>query len=132
MKNIFKIGDKKVYRKTVKPSDIAQFDSGAVHEVCSTFSLAQAAEWSSRLFVLEMKDDDEEGIGTMLTIEHKSPALVNDEIEITAFVKEINGNELICNYEAKVDSRLVAIGETGQKILKKERIDKLFSSLKNG
>lgn len=132
MKNIFNIGDKKVYKKIVKQSDIAQFDSVTVHEVCSTFSLAQAAEWSSRLFVLEMKETDEEGTGTMLTINHKSPALLDDEVEITAFVKEINGNELICNYEAKVGERVVAVGETGQKVLKKEKIDKLFSSLKNG
>lgn len=132
MKNIFTIGDKKVYKKIIKQSDIAQFDSGTVHEVCSTFSLAQAAEWSSRLFVLEMKEANEEGIGTMLTINHKSPALLDDDVEITAFVKEINGNELICNYEAKVGERVVAVGETGQKVLKKEKIDKLFSSLKNG
>jgi len=131
LKNIFNIGDKKVYKKIVKQSDIAQFDSGTVHEVCSTFSLAQAVEWSSRLFVLEMKETDEEGIGTMLTINHKSPALLDDEVEITAFVKEINGNELICNYEAKVGERVVAVGETGQKVLKKDKIDKLFSSLKN-
>lgn len=132
MKNIFNIGDKKVYKKIVKPSDIAQFESGKVHEVCSTFALAQAVEWSSRLFVLEMKETDEEGIGTMLTIFHKSPAMINDEVEITAFVKEINRNELICTFDAKVGDRVVAVGETGQKILKKEKINNLFSSLKNG
>ena len=132
MKNKFNIGDKKVYNKIVEQSDIAQFDSGTVHQVCSTFSLAQAVEWSSRLFVLEMKEVDEEGIGTMLTIEHKSPALIGDKLIITAMVDEINGNELICNYIVKVKDRIVAVGKTGQKVLKKEKIDSLFSSLKNG
>lgn len=132
LKNIFDIGDKKVYKKNVMSSDVAQFDSETVHQVCSTFSLAQAAEWSSRLFVLEMKDVDEEGIGTMLTIHHKSPALIGDEIEITALIDEFNGNELICSYIAKVNDRVIAEGKTGQKILKKERIEKLFHNLKNG
>ena len=105
MKNIFKIGDKKVFTKTVEQADIAQFDSGTVHQVCATFSLAQAAEWSSRLFVLEMKESDEEGIGTMLTINHKSPALIGEEVIIIAMIDEINGNELICTYIAKVGGK---------------------------
>ena len=130
MKNIFNIGDKKIYKKIVEQSDVAQFVSGEVHKVCSTFSLAQVIEWSSRLFVLDLKEADEEGIGTMLTINHKSPALIGNEIIITAEVVEINGNELICSYVAKVEDRIVAIGKTGQKVLKKEKIEKLFSSLK--
>ena len=132
MKNIFDIGDKKVYKKIIKQSDIAQFESGEVHSVCSTFALAQAIEWSSRLFVLEMKDADEEGIGTTLSLNHKSPALLDSEIVITAAIEEINKNELICSYQVKVGDRIVAEGKTGQKILKKEKINLLFSSLKNG
>ena len=130
MKNIFNIGDKKIYKKIVDQSDVAQFVSGEVHKVCSTFSLAQAIEWSSRLFVLDSKEDDEEGIGTMLTINHISPALIGNEIIITAEVEVINGNELTCSYVAKVEDRIVAIGKTGQKVLKKEKIERLFSSLK--
>lgn len=129
MKNIFKKGDKKVYKKIVTSDDVARFDSGTVHQVCATFSLAQAMEWSSRLFVLEMKEDDEEGIGTMIEIQHRSPALIGDEICIEAIVDEINGNELICNIISKVNDRIVAEGKTGQKILKKEKIERLFSSL---
>lgn len=129
MKNIFKKGDKKVYKKIVTSDDVARFDSGTVHQVCATFALAQAMEWSSRLFVLEMKEDDEEGIGTMIEIQHRSPALINDEIIIEAIIDEINGNELICNIISKVNNRVVAEGKTGQKILKKEKIERLFSSL---
>ena len=129
MKKRFNIGDKKVFTKQVTEKDVAQFDSGTVHQVCSTFSLAQAAEWSSRLFVLEMKEEHEEGIGTMLTIEHKSPAMIGGLISIEVEVEKINGNELICSYEAKIGHRLVAKGKTGQKILPKEKIEKLFNSL---
>ena len=114
----------------VKPEDSAKFNGKEVHPVCATYALARDIEWSSRLFVIEMKDDDEEGIGTMLTIDHRSPALVGDELAITAIISEMNGHELICEYVAKVGDRVVAIGKTGQKILKKEKVERLFSELK--
>ncbi|WP_299700991.1 hypothetical protein [uncultured Pontibacter sp.] len=122
MNNSFQIGDTKVYRKTVTAADFARFDDGLVHAVCSTFSLAQAAEWAGRLFVLEMKEKDEEGIGTFLTINHKSPAFEGDQIEIIASLKSQEGNNVICSFEARVGDRLVADGETGQKILKKDKL----------
>ena len=59
MNNPFQIGDTKVYQKLVTAADFAHFDDGLVHAVCSTFSLAQAAEWAGRLFVLEMRGSDE-------------------------------------------------------------------------
>lgn len=126
MKNLFRPGDQKVYEKTVTDKDFAQFDSGLVHTVCGTFAMAQAAEWSSRLFVLDMKEEDEEGIGTMVLINHCGPAFCGETITFTATVKTLERNELICTYEAKVGDRLVAMGETGQKILKKEKLTRIL------
>jgi fluoroacetyl-CoA thioesterase len=131
MKQLFQPGDVKIFRKVVSPADIAAFDGEAVHEVCATFALARDIEWSSRLFVLDMKDSEEEGIGTMLTIEHKGPALVGDELEIIAKVESLVGHELICAYEVRVGDRLVATGKTGQKIIKKDKLNRIFNSLKS-
>ena len=128
MKNCFKPGDKKLHHKIVSEADYAQFESGLVHPVCSTFALAQAVEWAGRLFVLDLKEADEEGIGTMLLINHAGPAFINETIDIEAVVKSLERNELICTYEARVGERLIAFGETGQKILKKEKINKLFQT----
>ena len=127
MSNPFQIGDTKVYQKLVTAADFARFDDGLVHAVCSTFSLAQAAEWAGRLFVLEMKESDEEGIGTFLTINHKSPAFEGETISIKAILSEVSGNNVFCKFEAFVGDRLVADGKTGQKILKKEKIKKLLT-----
>ena len=127
MKNIFKTGDQKIYRKTVMPDDQAIFQGELLHPVCSTFALARDFEWSSRLFFLEMKDTDEEGVGTFLHIDHKSPAFVGDEIVFTATIEEQKGMELFCGIEAWVGSRLVAKGKTGQQMLKKQRLATLFS-----
>jgi len=110
----------------VLESDCAIFNDELLHRVCSTFALARDFEWSSRLFFLEMKDDDEEGVGTMLSIDHKSPAFVGEEILFTATVDKMEKNELICTIEAKVNQRIIAIGKTGQKMLKKEKLKELF------
>ena len=66
MKNAFKTGDQKIYKKIVMPEDQAIFQGELLHPVCSTFALARDFEWSSRLFFLEMKEMDEEGVGTFL------------------------------------------------------------------
>ncbi|HEY4650898.1 MAG TPA: hypothetical protein VIG72_05765 [Pontibacter sp.] len=121
------VGDTRVYHKLVTAADFARFEDGLVHAVCSTFSLAQAAEWAGRLFVLEMKEKDEEGVGTFLTINHKSPAFESEAITIVAKLKAVNGHEVICSYEARVGDRIIADGETGQKILKKEKLAKVLA-----
>lgn len=127
MKNIFKQGDSKQTTYHVKEEDVASFQGKVVHSVCATFTLAREIEWATRQFVLEMRDDDEEGIGTSITIDHRGPAFVGEEIIFTAWVYSILGHELICSYEARVGDRLIAVGKTGQKILKREKIQRLFS-----
>ncbi len=125
----FNIGDKKSYSKTVESVDTATFDSGQVHPVYATFALGRDAEWVCRLFVLEMKEADEEGIGTFLNVQHHSPALVNETVLFEAVLESVEGNAIICSFQAHVGQRLIASGRTGQKILKKEKLERLFTSL---
>ena len=126
MKVIFKPGDKKQYRRIIEPADEASFNNQPVHHVYATFSLARDAEWTTRQFVLDMIDSDEEGIGTFLSVEHKSPAFVGEEVVFTAWVDHIDGNELTCFFEARVDAWLFSLGRTGQKILRKENLERIF------
>lgn len=127
MKTLFSPGEKRKYHKTVEAGDVAAFHGKVVHPVCSTFVLTREAEWTTRLFVLDLRDDDEEGVGTFVNIEHRSPAFVGEEIEFTGILDQINGHEIICSFEAKVGDRLVAVGKTGQKIFKREKLNSLFS-----
>ncbi len=127
MKEIFKPGDIKEYRTTVNRKDVAIFQGEVVHEVCSTFALARDIEWTTRQFVLDMKEDDEEGIGTYLQIAHKAPAFVGEELTVKGIFESLTGHELSCSYQVFVGSRLIAEGKTGQKILKREKINILFS-----
>jgi len=130
MRVIFKPGDQKKYERTVEEQDQAIFHGEVLHAVCSTFALARDMEWSSRLFFIEMKEEDEEGVGTHLSIDHFSPAFVGEKLSIVATVSAIDGNELICDIEVKVGDRVVARGKTGQRMLKKERLKKLFEKPK--
>jgi fluoroacetyl-CoA thioesterase len=124
----FKVGDKKTFERTVRAEDTAIFESGTVHSVYATFALARDAEWCSRLFVLEMKEEQEEGIGTFINVKHLSPALIDDTVLFEACIDELKGNEVNCSFVAKVGDRLVAEGRTGQKILSKEKLERLFSA----
>ena len=129
MINKFNIGDEKSFQKLVELNDTATFDSGEVHPVYATFALGRDAEWVCRLFVIDMKEDHEEGIGTFLHVNHHSPAKIGSNVIFTDSIDSVEGNNIICSFTAKVNDRLIASGKTGQKILKKEKLELLFSSL---
>lgn len=122
-------GDQKQFERTVRPEDTAAFDNGAVHPVYATFALARDAEWCGRLFVLDMKEEDEEGIGTFVHVNHLTPAFAGQTVLFTATVEEMEGNKINCTFTAKVGERIIAEGRTGQKILKREKIERIFTEL---
>lgn len=128
-KDLFKVGDKTTISHEVTSEDAAIFNGEQVHPVYGTFALGREAEWACRQFVLEMKETDEEGIGTFLNVKHLSPALIGEVVEFTATIQELFENAINCSFEAKVKERMVAKGTQGQKILKKEFIQQLFSDI---
>lgn len=129
MREIFQKGSCKIYEKRVSALDLATFESGTVHEVYSTFALTRDAEWSGRLFVLEMKEEDEEGIGTQINLKHLAPAFVGELLTFTAFFDEISDKgEIITSFTVQCGERLVATGTQGQKIFKKAKIEAYFAS----
>ena len=130
MKNPFRQGDKKIFETTVTDEKLARFDAGLVHPVYSTFALGKDVEWACRLFVLEMKEPGEEGVGSFLSIEHKYPAPQGSKVQIEATVDQIVGNEIICNYEVFANGFLIANGRQGQKIIDKSRFDNLIQHIK--
>jgi len=130
MKSNCSVGEIRILKKVVSNEDLATFETGNVHPFYSTFSLGRDVEWACRQFVLEMKEDDEEGIGTFLNISHKSPALLGDSVEIRAMLTELEGNTVNCSFVVMVSDRLVAEGTQGQKILKKEKVLRLIDQIR--
>lgn len=129
MKQTFRPGDRKIFTTKVTKDDVASFNGEEVHPVYSTFSLGRDAEWACRLFVLEMKDEQEEGIGTQLQITHVAPAIVGSEIAIVAEIQDIQNNTIVCSFEVFHKDRLIATGSQTQKILQKEKIRMMIQTL---
>jgi predicted thioesterase len=129
MKNPFQPGDKKLYHVKVTRDMLAQFESGIVHEVYGTFALGRDAEWACRLFVLEMLEPGEEGIGAHLSVDHLYPAPVGSSVVFEATLEKVEANEVICRYEAHANGRMIARGTQIQKIIDKGRFDKLLQSI---
>ena len=127
MINPFQPGDTQSFIRTVRDADLARFDSGLVHAVYATFALARDAEWASRLFVLAMKEDHEEGIGVSVSVEHLAPAPQGSDVRLTSTLVLVDGNRIECRWEAHLDEVLVTRGEQVQRILPKERIAQVFA-----
>jgi predicted thioesterase len=87
-------------------------------------------EWSGRLFVLEMIEPGEEGVGTMVEVKHRSPAKVGEILVFHAELMSVDhkGN-VICNVRVETSQgRVVAEGSTGQRILTREVINEKFAT----
>jgi predicted thioesterase len=130
MKHLYSPGDTLTFEHVVSEADTARFETESVHPVYSTFALGRDAEWSTRQFVLGMREADEEGIGTFLTIEHHAPALIGETVVFTARLESVEGRSVVCSYRAHVGERLIGSGRTGQKVLRRARLRTLFESLR--
>ena len=127
----FKEGDEKTHSFVVGREDFARFDSGLVHELCSTFKLAREMEWAARLFVLDIKEEEEEGIGTFLQINHENPAFENERVDLVAEYEGWRKGELRVKVVASVGERLVASGRTGQRVIKKGSLERRLDQIRN-
>lgn len=126
MRNPFQPGDQQRFERTVREEDLARFDTGLVHPVYGTFALARDAEWACRLFVLEMKDADEEGIGASIRVEHLAPAPLGSTVLFTAELLAVVGNRVECRWEAhRIDQGnvLIAHGIQTQRVLSQSFLD---------
>lgn len=138
VRNPFQPGDIKRFERKVEAADFANFThaadvpgGGLVHPVYSTFALARDAEWTCRLFVLEMKEEGEEGIGSMVSVVHHAPAFEGETVTFTAILVSVEQNRILCRYEAHVGKRLVADGEQEQSIVDKAKLDAHFQKLQD-
>ncbi|MDX2286193.1 MAG: hypothetical protein NW241_18640 [Bacteroidia bacterium] len=129
MKMPFQPGDQRRYDTRVTEDKLARFDAGLVHPVYSTFALGRDAEWACRLFVLDMLEPGEEGVGAFLSIRHHAPAPPGAEIRITATLAGAEGRRIRCTWEARHGSRLIASGEQEQHILRKADFDAYLATL---
>lgn len=134
MKVTVKPGDERRFTTQVTADKLARFEAGTVHPLYSTFALAQDAEWACRLFVLDMLEPGEEGIGSYVSVRHLAPTPLGAEVTFVARAEAVEGNRILCSWQAFWGDVCIAQGEQEQHILDKARfvgrIAKLQAKLK--
>ena len=129
MRNLFNSGEKKVFITTVDESRLARFEAGLVHPVYATFALAKDGEWVCRLFVLDMLEKNEEGIGAFVSVKHLELAPAGATVKLEALLVSVIKNKIHCQWSAFWNEKLIAHGEQTQYIIDKENFINNISKL---
>jgi fluoroacetyl-CoA thioesterase len=124
MVNPFQPGDQVSFTTTVTEDKLARFPEatdhyagGLIHPVYSTFALARDAEWCGHLFILQMREPHEQGVGSALTVEHLAPALPGSEVVHTTTLVSVEGRRVRSTFEVHCGARLIARGTQEQVIV---------------
>src|SRR5262249_15722252 len=107
---------------TVTPEMCPHFDGRLHHPVCATWTLVNQMEVAGRRLLEPDLEDNEEGIGAHITIDHRSPARIGTEISVSAEVDSLAHNRLVTKMSAWCGQRLLATGKFVQVVLEKQRL----------
>ena len=106
------------------------FDGVIVHRVYSTWSMAHHMELAARKVLAPHLEEDEEGIGSHLSIDHLAPTPVGGRVRLTATAVELGPTTLVCEVTAhhvrSDGDRLVGRGRQVQRILPKTKLAALI------
>jgi fluoroacetyl-CoA thioesterase len=111
----------------VHPDDLATFRGVTIHYVCSTFALAREFEYAGRLVYESGQQADEQAIGVTVAVEHLAPAFVGTELEIEATPISFSKGVLACKVSAYSAGKLIATGQTTQKVLPASTIKRILT-----
>ncbi len=126
MKSTLKVGQRASISIDVTDEMRPQFDGVVIHPLYSTWSMAHHMEIVARRVLAEHLEEDEEGIGTHLSIDHVSPAHVGSKVTIEAEAIEVDERSLVCEVIARVGDRVVGRGRQVQRVLSRHRMDELI------
>jgi len=100
---------------------------GRVHPVYATYCLCKHMEEAGRKIILPFLDDEEEGIGSAVSVRHLAPAVVGQRIEVVAQHRGTERNRVTVRCRAtNAAGELIGAGETEQTILPRKRIEELI------
>jgi predicted thioesterase len=126
MKPGFEPGIVREVQATVTEEMCPAFDGAVVHHVYSTWSMVHHMELAARKVLVDFLDEDEEGIGARVCVDHKSPAPVGSVVTVRAELAEVRHRVVVCRVTAWDGARLLGEGEQIQMVLKKEKLKRLF------
>lgn len=110
----------------VTPEMCPAFDGVVVHQVYSTWSLAQHMELAARKVLAPHLEEHEEGIGTHLSIDHLAPTPVGKTVRVVATCSQVDSQRVICDCLAYEGARLIARGMQIQRVLPKSVLRSLI------
>lgn len=124
------VGSAAALRLTVRQDMVATFEElGPTHPVYATWNLVRHMEEASRKLVLPFLDHDEETIGYAVEVVHLGSALVGSLIEVTAYLRDMDGRHITCDVAAHCGYRLIGRGRTVQVLTSKVWLSRRLADL---
>ena len=122
MKDSFEPGIVRQIEVVVTEDMCPAFDGIVVHRVYSTWSMVHHMELAARRVLVDYLEEDEEGIGTRIAVDHRSPAAVGTRVRVRAELTELQRNRVVCKVTAWQGDRLIGEGEQIQVVMKKDKL----------
>ncbi len=129
MKSSFKVGATAEFSKVVTHDMTVEFEGRALHELCSTYWLSHLAELVSRMVVEPYLEEEEDSVGTGLSIRHHSSAGVGHRIDLKAVCTEYRKNYVKTEVETREGDRLISTSVVHQVLVPKSYLEKLEAEL---
>jgi predicted thioesterase len=104
----------------------ATFDGEVVHAVYGTAALVGHMELAARRVILPAREEGEEGIGYKVDVTHLAPAPVGTHVTVTARLRAVEGNRVICDVEARSRHGPIGRGTVTQVLLPLETLHRRF------
>tara|TARA_B100002052_G_C15676478_1_gene504112 strand:- start:216 stop:644 length:429 start_codon:yes stop_codon:yes gene_type:complete len=111
---------------TVTEDMCPAFDEVVVHPVYSTWSMAHHMELAARKVLAPHLEDEEEGIGAHLSIDHLAPAPIGHVIRVQAEAVQVDKDGVICEVTAWDGDRLLGRGRQVQRVLPKSVLQRII------
>ncbi len=111
---------------TVTPEMRASFEGAVVHEVYGTAPMVGHMELAARRVILAAREEGEEGIGYKVDVAHLAPAPVGSRVTVTARLRSVEGNRVLCDVEARTAHGVIGRGTVTQVLLPIEVLQRRF------
>ena len=126
MKTSLQVGQAADVTITVTEDMCPAFDEIVVHRVYSTWSMAHHMELAARKVLAPHLEEDEEGIGSHLSIDHLAPAPVGHDVRVHAEAIEVDDEGVVCEVTAWDGDRLLGRGRQVQRVLPKTVLQRII------
>ncbi|MFQ5493913.1 MAG: thioesterase family protein [Phycisphaerae bacterium] len=100
------------------------FDGVIVHRVYSTWSVAHHFELAARKVLVGFLEEDEEGIGSHVSVDHLAPCGIGSAVRVRATLTEVRHGRVVCEVAAYEGQRLLARGRQIQVVMKKTELQR--------